>query len=53
MGGERRGSSPRSSPIGDESTTSSVSELKSIGTLRAAFNEGAGSTRLILLISPT
>jgi hypothetical protein len=30
-----------------------VRELTSIDTLREAFNDDAGSTRLILLISPT
>ena len=37
----------------DQSPTSPVRELTSIDTLRDAFNDDAGSTRLILLISPT
>jgi hypothetical protein len=37
----------------DQSEPIPVGELTSIDTLRDAFNEDAGSTRLILLISPT
>ncbi|MGH2527133.1 MAG: hypothetical protein ACRDG2_10340 [Actinomycetota bacterium] len=44
---------PRSSSPGQERTSAPVRELTSIGTLRDAFNDGAGSPRLILLISPT
>lgn len=47
------GSPSRSSRPGDEGAPASVSQLASIDTLREAFNDGAGSTRLILLISPT
>lgn len=43
----------RSSPPGNEGAPAPVRELASIDTLRDAFNDGAGSTRLILLISPT
>jgi hypothetical protein len=47
-------SSPsRSSTTGDQGTPASVRELASIDTLRDVFNGDAGSTRLILLISPT
>jgi hypothetical protein len=37
----------------DQSEPIPVRELTSIDMLRDAFNEDAGSTRLILLISPT
>lgn len=37
----------------DQSSPAPVRELTSIDTLRDAFNNDAGSTRLILLISPT
>jgi hypothetical protein len=37
----------------DQSEPTPVRELTSIDTLQDAFNEDAGSTRLILLISPT
>ena len=47
------GSPPRSSPPGSQAATGLVRELTSIDALRDAFNEDAGSTRLILLISPT
>jgi hypothetical protein len=42
-----------SSPAGDQGAPAPVRELASIDTLREAFNDDAGSTRLILLISPT
>ena len=46
--------SPRSSPPEDQGgQPASVRELTSIDALRDAFNDDAGSTRLILLISPT
>lgn len=51
--GSDTGSNPRSSPTGDQGQPASVRELTSIGALREAFNDDAGSTRLILLISPT
>ena len=47
------GSPSRSGPTGDQGTPASVRKLASIDTLRDAFNEDTGSTRLILLISPT
>jgi hypothetical protein len=47
------GSPSRSSSPEDEGAPASVRQLESIDTLRVAFNDGAGSTRLILLISPT
>jgi len=37
----------------DQDEPTPVRELTSIDTLRDAFNEDAGSTRLILLVSPT
>ena len=46
-------SDPRSSSPGQERTSAPVRELTSIETLRDAFNDDAGSTRLILLVSPT
>jgi hypothetical protein len=46
-------SDPRSSPPEQERTSAPVHELTSIETLRDAFNDDAGSPRLILLISPT
>jgi hypothetical protein len=36
-----------------QNPTSPVRELSSIETLREAFNDDAGRTRLILIISPT
>ncbi len=51
--GSDTGSSHRSSPTGGQGTPASVRELTSIDTLRSAFNDDAGSTRLILIISPT
>jgi len=51
--GSGGGSNPRSTPSGDHAAPAPVRELSSIEMLREAFNEGAGSTRLILLISPT
>ena len=47
------GSSSPSSPAGEQGAPAPVRELTSIDTLREAFNDDAGSTRLILLISPT
>jgi hypothetical protein len=48
------GSGPRSSPTTEQQNpTSPVRELSSIETLREAFNDDAGRTRLILIISPT
>jgi hypothetical protein len=47
------GSPSRSTPPGDEGAPAAVRQLASIGMLREAFNDDAGSTRLILLISPT
>jgi hypothetical protein len=44
---------PLSSPPGGQATPGLVRELTSIDALRDAFNADAGSTRLILLISPT
>jgi hypothetical protein len=38
---------------GDQTTSAPVRELTSIATLEVAFNEDAGATRLILLVSPT
>jgi hypothetical protein len=46
-------SDPRASSPGQERTSGPVRELQSIETLRDAFNDDAGSTRLILLLSPT
>ena len=43
----------RSSPPESQVTPGLVRELTSIDALRDAFNDDAGSTRLILLISPT
>lgn len=37
----------------DHSKPTSVRELTSIDALRESFNEDAGSTRLVLLVSPT
>ncbi|HYZ14444.1 MAG TPA: hypothetical protein VFA08_12690 [Actinomycetota bacterium] len=51
--GSDAGSDPRSSPPEQERTSAPVRELTSIGALRDAFNDDAGSSRLILLISPT
>jgi hypothetical protein len=51
--GSDTGSSPRSRPTGDLGTPATVRELTSIDTLRGAFNDDAGSTRLMLIISPT
>jgi hypothetical protein len=51
--GSDTGAPPRSSPPGSEVTPGLVRELTSIDALREAFNDDAGSTRLILLISPT
>jgi hypothetical protein len=51
--GNDGGSRSPSSPAVDEDQPASVRELTSIDTLREAFNADAGSTRLILLISPT
>jgi hypothetical protein len=45
--------SPPRSNQGNQSQSAAVRELTSIDTLRDAFNDDAGSTRLILLISPT
>jgi hypothetical protein len=47
------GSGSPSSPARDQGAPAPVRELASIDTLREAFNDDAGSTRLILLISPT
>jgi hypothetical protein len=46
-------SDPRSSSPEQERTSAPVRELPSTETLRDAFNDDAGSPRLILLISPT
>jgi hypothetical protein len=51
--GSETGSPSRSSSPGSEATPGLVRELTSIDALRDAFNDDAGSTRLILLISPT
>jgi len=51
--GSRTGPLPPSGATGEEGTPSPVRKLTSIETLRDAFNQDAGSTRLILLISPT
>lgn len=42
-----------SAGAGGQSTSAPVRELTSITTLRDAFNDDAGATRLILLVSPT
>ena len=42
-----------SGPIGNQGTAARLGELTSIDELRNAFNDDAGSTRLILLVSPT
>jgi hypothetical protein len=42
-----------SAGAGDQGTSAPVRELTSIATLQDAFNEDAGATRLILLVSPT
>jgi hypothetical protein len=47
------GSRSPSGPAGAQGAPAPVGELTSIDTLRGAFNDDAGSTRLILLISPT
>ena len=51
--GSDTGGPPRTSSPGSLATPGPVRELMSINTLRDAFNDDAGSTRLILLISPT
>ena len=51
--GRGTSSPPRASPSGSQAIPRPVLELTSIDTLRDAFNDDAGSTRLILLISPT
>jgi hypothetical protein len=38
---------------GDQGAAAPVRELTSIATLQDAFNDDAGATRLILLVSPT
>jgi hypothetical protein len=48
--GSGSGNGPRSTPT---SASGSVRDLTSIETLKSVFNHDAGSTRLILLISPT
>jgi hypothetical protein len=51
--GDGSGSGPRSSGTGGLGAPAQVRELTSIDMLRNAFNDDAGSIRLILLISPT
>jgi hypothetical protein len=51
--GSDTGAPPRSSPPAGQVTLGLVRELTSVDALRDAFNDDAGSTRLILLISPT
>ena len=46
-------SPPSSATIGNQGTVARLGELTSIDELRNAFNDDAGSTRLILLVSPT
>jgi hypothetical protein len=51
--GSGAGSGPRSGTTRDQAAPGLVRALASIDTLRDAFDRDAGSTRLILLISPT
>jgi len=51
--GNDTGSPAHTSGPGSQGTQGPVRELTSIGALRDAFNADPGSTRLILIISPT
>jgi hypothetical protein len=50
--GNGAGSGPGPNRTGGQSALAPVRDLTSIDTLRDAFNDDAGSTRLVLLISP-
>lgn len=47
------GCSGANEPSASSSTPGELVELKSLDTLEAAFAEGNGKTRLLLLLSPT